>query len=299
VDLVTGQSIYYSNKNHLPLEDVAESLLALKSIIEVTPFVLERLSPGLSIQRTHVFVNEVKAGSLWEDLIVKFVWGNQEKLNQDITELRSELKVDSLLNNRLLIGTIIGALVTGGGLYLLKKFSGSEEQKQILQANQNIFIVSGAAQAGVSEDQFKSILDTAILKNPQVAKDAVRVVRPAKREGDVSIVFNRDSSSEIGNRAIKAMPSNAPEEEQLETVEDYENVEIQIRAIDLDSTKRGWAAVVPSVASRRTKMHLDPHIKLTDLLGKTAIKGDVTVVFRSDDVGTRVPVLIFLRDISK
>jgi hypothetical protein len=82
-------------------------------------------------------------------------------------------------------------------------------------------------------------------------------------------------------------------------VEDFSNVEIRIRAIDLDSTKRGWAAVLPSISSRRAKMHLDPNIKLTDLIGKTAINGDVTIIFKNDEAGDRYPSLIFLRNIRK
>jgi len=299
MELITGQSIYYSNKNHLPLEDVAGSLLALKAIIEITPEVLERLAPGLHIQKVGVFVNEIKSGSLWEDLIVKFIWGNQEKFSEDITGLRKDLKIDAFISNRPLVGAIIGALVMGGGMYLVKKLNGSEEQKQVLQANQNIFIVSGAELSGVTESQFKSVIDSTVLRNNHLAKEAVKVVRPAKRDSNGTIVFNQDKAAEISARAVQAMPSNGPDEDKIEAIEDFQNVEIQIRAIDLDSTKRGWAAVIPSIDSRRTKMHLDPHLKLTDLLGKTVVSGDVTVVFKYDDAGNRYPNLVFLRNLSK
>lgn len=299
MELVTGQSIYYSNKNHLPIEDVAESLLALKAIIEVTPEVLERLSPGLHVQKVSVFINEIKSGSLLEDLIVKFIWGNQEKLNEQLAGLRTDFKVDSFLANRTLVSAIIGALITGGGIYLLSKVKGSEEQKNALQNSQNVFIVNGANLTGLTQEQFKSVIDSAVVRNDQVPKNAVKVVRPAKREVGGTIVFNSDKATEIGASAIQAMPSSTPEDDKTETIEDFHNVEIQIRAIDLDSPKRGWAAVVPSIDSRRTKMHLDPHIKLTDLLGKTAIVGEITVLFKHDDSGNRYPALIFLRNVAK
>lgn len=299
MELVTGQSVYYSNKNHLPLEDVAESLLALKAIIEATPDVLERLQPGLQIQKVNVFINEIKAGSLWEDLIVKFLFGNQEKLDSSLQSLREDIAVDSLISNRTLVGMIIGALITGGGLYLLNKLKGPEEQKQALQANQNVFIINGANIAGVNEEQFRSIIQGTLARNEHLPKEAVKAVRPAKREGETSIMLNQDPKTTIDNSAIRAMPASLPDDEPPETVEDFYDVEIQIRAIDLDSTKRGWAAVVPSINSRRTKMHLDPHIKVHDLLGKTVINGDISVMFRYDDTGAKVPNLIFLRELKK
>lgn len=299
MELVIGQSVYYSNKNHLPLEDVAESLLALKAIIEATPDVLERLQPGLHIQKVNVFVNEIKAGSLWEDLVVKFIFGNQEKLDSSVQSLRQDIGVDSLISNRTLVGAIIGALITGGGIYLLNKLKGPEEQKQALQASQSVFIINGANIAGVNEEQFRSVIQGTLARNDHLPKEAVKVVRPAKREGETSIVLNQDPQTKIENSAIRAMPTSPPDDEPPETVDDFYDVEIQIRAIDLDSTKRGWAAVVPSISGRRTKMHLDPHIKVHDLLGKTAINGDITVIFRYDDTGLKVPNLIFLRELRK
>lgn len=299
MELVTSQAVYYSNKNHLPLEDVAESLLAFKAFIEATPDVLERLQPGLHIQKVSVFVNEIKAGSLLEDLVVKFLFGNQHNLDSSVQALRQDVRVDSLLSNRTLVGAIIGALITGGGVYLLNKLKGPEEQKQALQASQNVFIINGANLAGVNEEQFRSVIQGTLARNEHLPKEAVKVVRPAKREGETSIVLNQDPQTTIGDLAIRAMPTSPPDDEPAEAVEDFYNVEVQIRAIDLDSTKRGWAAVVPSISGRRTKMHLDPHIKVHKLLGKTAINGDITVIFRYDETGARVPNLIFLRELKK
>jgi hypothetical protein len=257
------------------------------------------LSPGLSIQKVNVYVNKVQAGSLKEDVLVKFIWGNQEKFDQGIDQLRKTLKVDDILQNRLLVGAIIGALIIGGGLHLLHKFDGSEDQKEILRNTQNVFIFNGVAQSGVGEKEFKTAIDDAIARNQKLPKDAIRAIRPAKRDPKSTITLNNDKSATIGTAAVQAMPSSTPDDDQKESVEDFSNVEIRIRAIDLDSTKRGWAAVLPSISSRRAKMHLDPNIKLTDLIGKTAINGDVTIIFKNDEAGDRYPSLIFLRNIRK
>lgn len=301
MELVTGQSIYYSNKHHLPLEDVAESLLALKSLIEATPDVLERLSPGLHIQKVQVFVNEIKSGSLWEDLVVRFLWGNQEKLGEEVDRLRKEFNVDSLVSNRALVGAIIGALIMGGGLYVLNKLHGSEDQKQTLQNTQNVFIINGASLAGVTPEEFKAAIDAVVRGKENLPKDAVKVVRPAKREPHTSILLNRGepAPNAIPAPAVEAMPRNIPEEDRVESLEDFLGVEIELRAIDLDSMKRGWAAVVPSVDARRTKMHLDALLNPAELIGKTKVVGDITVLFKHDESGNRYPALVFLRKLRR
>lgn len=299
MELTTSQTFYYSNKHHLSVEDVAESLLALQSFIKATPDVLERIIPGLQIQRVDVFVNEIKSGSLLEDLVVKFIWGNQESFDQHVADLRKDLKVDALLANKTLVGAVIGALVIGGGIYVANKMTAQEEQKQTLQAVQNVFIVNGANLSGVDEQKFRSAIQEVLYKNDHLQKDAVKVVKPAKRDAEATIVFNNDPVATIDNKAVRAMPGSALDEAREEEMDDFADVEIEIRATDLDSNKRGWGAVVPSVSPRRVRMHLDPEIKIYDLLGKQSIRGDITVIYRRDDKGTRFPTLVFLRSIRK
>jgi hypothetical protein len=95
------------------------------------------------------------------------------------------------------------------------------------------------------------------------------------------------------------MPSYTPEVDEAESVEDFKSVEISIRATDLDSTKRGWAAVLPAISDRRTKLHLDPAIQPDELMKNPHFKGDVTVVFKYNEKGEKYPSLVFLRKLTK
>lgn len=299
MEITIGQHFYYTNKEPLSVEDVVDSLLALKSLLETTPEVLERIAPGLNIYRVQIHVNEILTGSLIEDFIVKFFWGNQECLATDIERARDALKIGMIMENKKLLACIVIALILGGGIYLLNKSGASEEQRAILQGNQNTVIVIGADLAGMSPEDFKSIIDSTVAKNANVPKDAVNSVKPAKREDGASIQTNQSSEISIDNRAVKAMPSYLPENDEVESVEDFKSVEISIRATDLDSTKRGWAAVLPSISDRRTKLHLDPNIKTDELMKNPQFKGDVTVVFKYNEKGEKYPSLVFLRQIVK
>lgn len=299
MEITTGQHFYYTNKEPLTVEDVVDSLLALKSLIETTPEVLERIVPGLNIYRVQIHVNEILTGSLIEDFVVKFFWGNQENLTTDIERARDALKINQIMENKKLLACIVIALILGGGLYLLNKSKAPEDQRAILQGNQNTVIVIGAGIAGMSPEDFRSIIDSAISKNPNVPKNAVNSVKPAKREEGASIQTNQSAEVSINSRAVKAMPSYTPETDEAESVEDFKAVEVSIRATDLDSTKRGWAAVLPAISDRRTKLHLDPNIQPDELMKNPNFKGDVTVVFKYNEKGEKHPSLVFLRKITK
>lgn len=299
MEITTGQNFYYTNKEPLSVEDVVDSLLALKSLIETAPEVLERIAPGLNIYRVQIHVNEILTGSLIEDFVVKFFWGNQESLTTDIERAREALKINKIMENKKLLACIVIALILGGGIYLLNKSTAPEEQRAILQGNQNTVIVIGAGLTGMSPEDFKSIIDSTVAKNANVPKDAVNSVKPAKREDGASIQTNQSADVSIDSRAVKAMPSYSPENDAAESVEDFEAVEISIRATDLDSTKRGWAAVLPAISDRRTKLHLDPNIRTDDLMKNPHLKGDVTVVFKYNEKGEKIPSLVFLRQIIK
>ena len=49
MELISNHQIYYSNKDLLPLSDVAESLLALEKLIKQSPKTIEKFFPGLKI----------------------------------------------------------------------------------------------------------------------------------------------------------------------------------------------------------------------------------------------------------
>ena len=299
MQITTGQRFFYSNHDPLPIEDVADSLLAMKALIEAVPEVFIGLFPSVSIQGLSIYVNEIKTGSLLEDLVVRFVWGNQSKLESDVDRARSFLKVESLLQNKLLLSCIVLALILRGGIYLLEKQNAPESQRAILQGNQNNVVIIGSKLAEGEPSVLQGIIDSVISKNPSLAKDAVKAVRPAKREDGASIEMEGNPEISISSAAVKAMPSLAPDEEPLEFVEDFKNLEVQIRATDLDNTKRGWAVIIPSVSEKRSRLHLDPGVRPRDLQGKPTIRADVTVIFKLNEKGVRYPSLVLLRRIAK
>ncbi|MNH42854.1 hypothetical protein D3C79_1046410 [compost metagenome] len=55
---------------------------------------------------------------------------------------------------------------------------------------------------------------------------------------------------------------------------------MEIRATDLDSLSRGWAAIIRGLVDRRVKLVLDEGVDPQSLAGKFKVRADVIVKFR-------------------
>lgn len=298
MELTVHQQIYYSNKELVPIKDVAESLLALEAIIRQSPDVLEAMFPGTKIQSVEIYINELKSDSIWEDVVVKFIFGNQQKLDGFIANVRERIGIDNIMNNPQLLSSIILVMILSGGAYYLgKDKSASPQQKATIEANNNTIIQIGAGMVELNSEDFKVLIDSAIKDKDKLAKNAIKVVNPAKRDPEASITFNGNEELRINNESVKAMPRSIQEPEDEEFIEDYKNIELEIRAIDLDSTKRGWAVVVPDLHNKRVRLQLDPTVDPEDLLDKRRVNANVTVIFGHDKEYNKIPKLVFLREI--
>ncbi|MEK8090935.1 hypothetical protein [Thermithiobacillus plumbiphilus] len=298
MELVIHQQIYYSNKNLVPLRDVAESLLALEAVIRQSPDVLDALFPGTKISSVDVFINELKSDSIWEDLIVKFVFGSQQKLDELINNIRERVGMDNLVRNPKLLSIVIITMVFAGATYfMLRDKKATPEQKSTIEANNNTIINIGAGLLEFDALEFKALIEGAVKDKDTLARNAIKVVRPAKRDPDASITFNGNSELMITPASIQAMPQVIPEPEDEQFVEDFPAIDLEIRATDLDSTKRGWAVVVPELGKNRVRLQIDPSINPEIIAEQRRFKGSVTVIFGYDKQNNKVPKLVFLRKI--
>lgn len=298
MEITINQQLYYSNKELVPIRDVAESLLALEAIIRQSPDVLEAMFPGTKIISVSVFINELKSDSIWEDLIIKFVFGDQKKFDEMISGLREKVGMENIMQNPQLLSAILLVMIlTGGAYYLGKDKSAQQEQKTTIEANNNVIINIGAGMLQIEADEFKAIIEGALKDKDKLAKNAAKIVNPAKRDPNASIKFNDNTQLSISPETVKAMPSHIIEPEEEEFIEDFESIEIEVRATDLDSTKRGWAAVVPELSKRRVKLQLDPTVDPEELAELRNITGKATIIFGHDKEFNKIPKLIFLREV--
>ncbi|WP_022949502.1 hypothetical protein [Methylohalobius crimeensis] len=298
MELTVSQQIYYSNKKLVPIKEVAESLLSLEEVIRHSPKVLESLFPGTKVQAVDIFIKELRSDSIWEDVVVKFLFGSQENLDQFISHARKRMGMDKIMSNPQLLSAIILVLILSSVAYYLgREQSATPEQQATIEANNNTIINIGAGMMEMSAEEFKALVDGAIANKAKLAKYAARVVKPAKNDPGASITFNGNEELRITPETVKAIPDIVSDPENEEFVQDFEKISMELRATDLDSTKRGWAVVVPAIGKERIKLQLDPGVSPERLYEKRKFKGNATIIFQSDRKHNMVPKLVFLREI--
>ncbi len=300
MELTIRQQIYYSNEKLIPINEIAESLLALEGIIKQSPSVLEGLFPGTKIDVVEVYIEQLKSDSLWEDVVVKLIFGDQKSFDEFISSVRERIGMEKFMNNPQLFSAIILALIfAGGAFYLGRSTIATPEHKASIEANNNTIIQIGAGLVELEAEGFMAVIDSAIKdKNKnKLAKDAITLIKPAKRDPGATITFNDNEDLQINNDSVKAMPSYFEEPEKKQEMQDFHNIELVIRATDLDNSKKGWGARIPDLYPKRIRMQLDPSVDPEELGNRTTVIGDVTVLFDYNKDNNKIPKIVFLREI--
>ena len=190
MEVIVRQQIYYSNKEWIPAGEIASSLLALEELIKSSSEVIEKIFPGVIVERVDVYVNELRSDSLWEDLVVKFVFGSQDNFDEQISGFRKKIGMEYLDRHPNVLGVIIGAMILGSAIVIYDAVSGKESERAVIEANNNIIINIGAGEVDIDSEDLKEIISGVIKSNPSITDAAVEVVSPARKNPNARIVIN-------------------------------------------------------------------------------------------------------------
>ncbi|MFA5058631.1 MAG: hypothetical protein WC485_11000 [Opitutaceae bacterium] len=279
--LCFSHRIFYKTENPVPAEEIAEALMALSRVVQRSPAVMKRLVPGISVPTVELLVEKLESGSLTEDFIVKFFFGSQKKMDRAIKRFREALGVD-LTSKAGVVRTIVWALVIYGAYYAITH--SDKPAKPTVEIGHNTIINVGAAEMNMTPDQLVKVIEAAVGNKNQLASDAVKVIRPAKTDPKAEIIVDGNSDLAVTNKVIVQVPSEfKPDKSEESKV--VEHTEIRLRALDLDSSEHGWAAVVLAFSPRRLPMAIDPAINSDDLFGKKIVHGTIEALSRRDQYG--------------
>jgi hypothetical protein len=278
------------------MQDIAESLLALTKIVERTPRLLDELLEDASVDRVEIYLDELKSGSLFERAAFKFFFKSQKEFDSFFRTGGKKLGVDALKKNKKAIPYLILCAVLMGGIYAIRRGVGDKDRTVQVENHATQMIQITAGTLNMEPSDLKDVLVRVLKDNNDLARDAVKFVRPAKREQGASITLDDDDSSSLTSQVVNSFPKELHELPAPEFVEEHHGIEVQIRAVDLDSTKKGWAAKIPAISEARVKLQLAPFMDGTELMEKKVVHGDVTAVFEVQEDGSRVPRLYYLSD---
>lgn len=285
--------IKYETEVPVPLKDIISALESLDILLKNTSSIISELS-HVEVLGHQIYVQKIESGSLIEDIVVKVIFGDKDKLDEFLLWLhKTNMK-------NILIGVLLGSVLTYGVTVLLHNNSaaGNNSGSQIINSPNSMIInfPSGAIDEKVIEQVNQAVSKNISNKN-EVAKQTLNFFEPTRNDPKASVSMGNGSDKiTIPATTVKEIPLKySPKKNNR--FEDLNGIEIKLRATDLDNKKSGWAGTIEGVTGR-IKIELDPTLDPNDLYGKSKVIADVTLErdFSSRD-NKLIPKRIIIRAI--
>ncbi|HWA30053.1 MAG TPA: hypothetical protein VG867_03095 [Rhizomicrobium sp.] len=295
MEIRVPHSIIYKVEKPVPVSDFIISLLASEQLLRDCAPLLEGCFPGLTVEKVEVSIGEITEGSLKEILIGTLFLAFQPALQKDVP-----MAIESLTGAHVPAGydsivTVIFCVLLFYGVDAVYTQLNKGAFSKRLRAQLKDVTTELSRECGLSEEKIAHILESKYGKSRLrlIAHAATNFFTVSKRANNAPVMI---SNRNLDHEYVSEVPSDAQIEEGdvPEIVRQFENVQIEIHAQDVDRTRVGWAAIVPSVAPKRMKMELYPPIKPEDLYTKRHIRGDIAVVFEKKADGSYKPSLFHL-----
>lgn len=272
--LETTYTINYTTKTPVPIPEIVDALEALERIIKRTPAFIEKYYEGIIITETQVFVEQIQAGSLKEKLLVKYFFRTKDNYDQ-AKELAEKILEDNEVI-KYLVALGVGASLMYGAT-LLNPANSSSAPTSITAYNNQIINIGGDMQ--MSSGDIKAVLK-GITDKKSLARDSVKVIKPAKADKNSSIEIEGLQAFTIDNKLVAQFPDNYEPPMPVEKSSYYENVKVVIDASDRHRRATGWGGSVPALFEKRVKFVLDEMIDPSEIHGKTSINANIHVTER-------------------
>lgn len=276
-------TFFWSNRDPVPIGKVADSLLALEKIVKTSRVALAGLT-DVDIQNIDVYIEALESGSLLEKIFIKLVFKDEASFDTFLDRIGERIRKPGMARN-VAIGAVL-ALLVGYCAWLAAKNSNPSGQTTI-EANNKVIINIGAGALQMSPEAFKAIVEAAVSNKKELAKSAVKLFEPARSDPQASLVIDGDENISFPPEVIAATPRQV-QIDRDEKVEHLRDVDLQIRATDLDSTDRGWAALIPGKIDRRVRLMLDPNVRPAEVADKFQLRADVSVYYKLDGRSNRL-----------
>lgn len=295
MEITARHEVFYDSRRTFSVPEICQSLLATYQAAELLPPVLSSVLPELRNVRIKIGLLEATQQSPHkQQYIFQLIFETQENLEDFIKKFGKKHGITAIEENSNLLSRLtILLMLFGAGYALVDTHSPPSHH---IEGDKNIIIGELSGAFGLSDEDLNKRIEDALKRNDKkrLARSAVEFAGLTKKERNVSVLV--DGKEPITKESLFDIPS--PEEyaasQPEERREHFEQTLVFFRAIDLDSTKRGWAAIVPDVSDKRLRLEIVPGIDLDYLRQHDKVYADILVEYRQDPFGTERPTIAHL-----
>ncbi|SHM78183.1 hypothetical protein [Phytopseudomonas punonensis] len=305
-EVLIEHSVKYTNKLPLSVQDVIQSLAALEKVsVHFLPQALSELT-GAGVMSAELLVEGFQQGSFIEDTIVRLVFKDKENMDKFIDKVREKgvHAYRKLPGNgkpvlkAIAVSSVIGALVATGAIFAINSTQKQAAPALNLNISDSTFVVIGAESYSMSPEKFAEVIEkVGATDKKKLAQAAVKIIAPAKKEEGATVAMTQEGNLALPPETVKATPDSV-DFDPFEIDQPHPDADVEIRATDLDSSSRGWAAIIRGVVDRRVKLILEPGVDPQDVAGKFKLRADVLVKFRmSSKTNKMEPISITIQKV--
>lgn len=292
--------IEYTNKNTISTLDIANSLMANEFIISSLKEVFEDCIDGIAVDIKISFKEASHNSPLKEVFGITLFATFQEDLRKETPVIIEKLTGINISENYDTIITVFSFMLVYYGMSVICervkgiKPVGIESSKQaMVQYIQN--------QYNISPDKIDASVKKVLKNKKNILKNIKNFLSPAKKDNEAEII---GGGVKINKQDLSEFPTDVEieMEKEEEKQEPMQNIDIEIRATDIDRNKMGWAGVLKTIdnfSHRRLKIQIYPTINLQDIGDKRFINGDIILVSRLQEDGSYKPYMFHLLKINK
>jgi hypothetical protein len=275
-------TFFYDTREPVTARSLADSLIGLEDLIERSAPLLEQLLGGIKIKDVRVEFTSIQVGSYKENLIVRIFCGKGRAMEKKIEEFRKAFKLDSM-GPKTVAAVAVGTLI----LYVAwQQLKPGDPARIHIENSFNSF----GSELNLTGEEVKGIIEATMgTKKAQIQRDVSRITNPGGVKHKGSITLDNQESLQIPDTILDYVPVGKGEIEEVDPIEEVADVDMIIRAGDLDSPDSGWAAIIPSIKDARVPLHVSRDVNRDKLVFGKYMKANVTIVYRTVSGGRRIP----------
>lgn len=285
-------NIYFSTKNPVPIQRIANSLLALDQLSKRFPGLITELT-GIDFGKNYELrVSKVETGSLTQELVCRFILDNPEKKAAIEKYFKEHPKM-----TKLIFGSLISMLLITGSLTALSVFQGSDSTN--IENSYNTTVNITADYVGLTPEEVKGATERAVKRNTKKAvQHSLTITSPVLDDPDSTMTFGRgEIDVSLPREAIDEVDFEVDLTATEQTIP-YDNATLQIVSLNRESASSGWTGRVANIGDRVMKIELSDDIdpKVLSYSDEYTVDGEVT--FRNDiNEGVLVPKSILVTNV--
>lgn len=292
-ELKSEHQFYYQTESPVTARMLAESLLGLEGVVERSSEIIGRLIPEIGRLDAEVLITSIELGSYKENFIVRLIFGKGEEAEKRIDQLRKKLGLHKM-DSKKLVGFAIAAAILYAAYLYSKKGEGAKPEATV--HIENSFNTIGS-EMNLSREEVLALIETAITNKEDLKKHVVRLMHPANEAKGGKVLIDENETFAIPKEVVEVVPNHYEKEEADEPVKDFDNIQMVVRAADLDKVTQGWAAIIAEVSDKRLPLHVMPEVDVNKVPVGKYFQGNITVVYKVDKKGNKTPKRYLLRGI--